>query len=78
MSGTDQAGREARLAEYGMTSQEIRLWYALAEVAGQFLQLPTLHPNERAETVVEIHKLQNRLLARPGLRAAGWPSDEDG
>jgi hypothetical protein len=56
-----------------MTDQEIGLWYDLGALAGRFLGLPPLHPNERTETVVEIHKLQNRLLARPGLRAVGWP-----
>jgi len=64
-----------RLLDYGMTEQEIELWYALASVAGGFLDLPTLHPGERGETVYEIHKLQNRLLARPGLRAVGWPQE---
>jgi len=63
-----------QLVEYGMTYQEIDLWYDLGTMAGRFLDLPTLHPNERNETVVELHKLQNRLLARPGLRAVGWPN----
>jgi|tagenome__1003787_1003787.scaffolds.fasta_scaffold20968070_4 hypothetical protein len=62
-----------RLVEHGMTNQEIDLWYDLGTVAGRFLDLPILHPNERDETVVELHKLQNRLLSRPGLRAVGWP-----
>lgn len=70
---TDERGSRESLAEYGMTDEEIGLWYDLAALAGRFLQLPTLHPNERAEAVVEFHRLQNRLLARPGLRAAGWP-----
>jgi hypothetical protein len=70
---TDDAGRQ-RLSQYGMTDDELDLWFDLAALAGRFLQLPTLHPNERSETVVELHALQTRLLARPGLRAAGWPS----
>jgi hypothetical protein len=70
---TDGPGGRERLASYGMTEDEIGLWYDLAALAGRFLQLPMLHPSERNEAVVEFHQLQNRLLARPGLRAAGWP-----
>jgi len=69
----DQVDESQGLADYGMTNQEIELWKDLGAVAGQFLQLPTLHPSERNETVIEIHRLQNRLLSRPGLRAVGWP-----
>ena len=65
-------GRQ-RLTEYGMTDDEIGLWFALADLAGRFLQLPVLHPSERSETAIEIHRIQNILLARPGLRAVGWP-----
>ena len=68
----EPTGRE-RLVNLGLTDAEIDLWYDLGALAGRFLELPTLHPNERGETVVEFHKLQNRLLARPGLRAVGWP-----
>ena len=64
------------LAELGMTQAEIDLWYALGEVAGMMLQLPKLHPMERHETAHDFHKLQSRLLARPGLRALGWPNQE--
>lgn len=63
-----------RLVEYGMTEQEIELWYDLGTLAGQFYELPTLHPTEWNETAAELHRLQDRLLARPGLRAVGWPS----
>ena len=63
----------AQLADFGMTEQELDLWFALAEVAGGFLRLPLLHPSEQQETVADLHHLQSRLLARPGLRAHGWP-----
>lgn len=65
----------AELAAYGMTEQELDLWFALARVAGAFQRLPTLHPNEWHETAADLHHLQNRLLARPGMRAQGWPRD---
>jgi len=61
------------LAELGMTDAELDVWYALADVASQMYQLPTLHPMEAHETQHDCHKLELRLLARPGLRAAGWP-----
>jgi hypothetical protein len=67
-----QSGRES-LAKLGMTEAELDVWYALADVASQMYKLPTLHPMEWHETCHEIHKLQSRLQARPGLRATGWP-----
>lgn len=63
----------AELRELGMTDGEIDVWFALANVAGRMLALPVLHPMEQRETATELHALQNRLLARPGLRAQGWP-----
>ena len=69
-----QLDRE-RLIAYGMTEDELDIWYALADVAGRMLQLPTLHPMEQHETAHDFHKLQDRLLARPGLRATGWPRE---
>ena len=74
MSDVDPGGggRE-RLARFGMTPEEIEAWEALGHVAGRLLALPVLHPNERQETVIDVPPLQSRLLARPGLRAMGWP-----
>jgi hypothetical protein len=63
----------AALRALGMTDEEQNLWDALAAVAGRMLQLPDLHPMEQHEVAHDFHKLQLRLLARPGLRAAGWP-----
>ncbi len=71
-SDNTQSGRES-LAKLGMTEAELDVWYALADVASQMYTLPTLHPMEAHETQHDFHKLQLRLLARPGLRAAGWP-----
>ncbi|GEM85183.1 hypothetical protein [Meiothermus hypogaeus] len=66
------AEERRRLLDYGMTPEEVEIWLALGKVAGTLLKLPTLHPNEQEETVRDIHNLQNRLLARVGLRALGW------
>jgi hypothetical protein len=75
MTAPDPAA--AALQALGMTAEEQDLWSALASVAGRMLQLPELHPMERHEAAHDFHKLQVRLLARPGLRAAGWPRPTD-
>jgi hypothetical protein len=66
------ADARTRLAQLGMTEDELELWEAVAAVAGRMLELPVLHPSEREETATDFHRIQLRLLARPGLRAAGW------
>ena len=62
-----------RLVAFGMTEDEVELWFDLADVAGRALNLPVLHDMEREETASDFHRLQSRLLARPGMRAQGWP-----
>ena len=57
------------LLDFGLTPAELQLWYDLAKVAGRMMELPVQHPMERQETATEFHVLQNRLLARPGIRA---------
>jgi hypothetical protein len=66
-------GGSARLEQLGMTADEVELWEVLGAVAGRMLNLLELHPTERHEVVHDFHRLQLRLLARPGLRTAGWP-----
>jgi len=58
--------------EHRMTKEEFEAFEALTKVANLMLHLPLLHPMEKEETCHDIHKLQLRLLARPGLRAIGW------
>lgn len=72
----DTGNADQSLLEYGMTEEEVRTWNALARVAGAMLELPVLHPMERQEVAADFHRLQLRLLARPGLRAAGWPQEQ--
>ena len=69
----DSTSAAQQLKDYGMTDEEVALFFDLAAVAGRVLNLPMLHPNERREVVNDFHNIQNRLLARPGLRAQGWP-----
>jgi hypothetical protein len=68
-----RAEGRAKLAALGMTRDELDLWESVAGVAGRMLDLPILHPMEREETATDFHRIQLRLLARPGLRAQGWP-----
>jgi hypothetical protein len=63
-----------RLLAFGMTEDEVEIWFALAEVAGRTMNLPVLHPMEQQETASDFHRLQSRILARPGMRAQGWPA----
>lgn len=57
------------LVKIGMNEGEIKIWYGLADLAGKMLKLKKFHPMENHEIAHDIHKLQNRLLARPYLRA---------
>jgi hypothetical protein len=57
------------LLELGMTREEVELWYDIANVAGRMRRLPEQHPMERGEMVTEFHAIQNRLLARVGVRS---------
>ncbi len=67
----DADERRARLAAFGMTYDELALWYATAELAGRMLELPEpgAGADERHEIVHGLHRIQDQLLARPGRRA---------
>jgi hypothetical protein len=67
----DADERRARLARFGMTDEELELWYATAELAGRMLELPEpgAATDERHELVHALHRVQDQLLARPGRRA---------
>ena len=69
----DADERRARLARFGMTDEELDLWYATAELAGRMLELPEpgAGTDERHELVHALHRVQDGLLARPGRRAVG-------
>lgn len=69
----DADERHQRLLQYGMTADELELWYATAELAGRMLELPEpgAGTDERHEIVHGLHRIQDGLLARPGRRAAG-------
>jgi hypothetical protein len=72
MPEPDNSQQREALRRFGMTDTEIGIWFALADVAGRMLQLPVLHPTERQETAADFHHIQDRLLARAGMRAQGW------
>jgi hypothetical protein len=52
----------------GMTEAEADCWEHAARAAGEFFELPELHPMDRAEVASAIHVLQNKLLSRPTYR----------
>jgi hypothetical protein len=67
----DADERRARLERFGMTGEELELWYATADLAGRMLELPEPADgsDERHELVHALHRVQDSLLARPGRRA---------
>lgn len=66
------------LLTFGLTPAELEVWYDLARVADKMLALPVQHPMEQHETATEFHALQNRLMARAGMRAQrGWRPPTD-
>lgn len=52
----------------GMTQAEADCWETIAKAAGQFFELPELHPMDAAEMASAIHVVQNKLLSRPTYR----------
>ncbi len=74
---TDTDAFRARLVALGMTEPEIALWNSVADVARGMLELPPLHPMAEHEMGHAIHRVQDLLLARPGLRAEGWGREPD-
>lgn len=52
----------------GMTEAEADCWETIAKAAGQFFELPELHPMDAAEMASAIHVVQNKLLSRPTYR----------
>jgi hypothetical protein len=57
-----------------MTNAEIDLWLALEDVGTRMEGLPELHPMAAHEAAHALHRVQDLLLSRPGLRAQGWGS----
>ena len=62
------------ITKHNMTEKELEAFEAVTKAATLILHLPKLHPMEKEEACHDIHKLQLRLLARPGLRVLGWKS----
>jgi hypothetical protein len=70
--GRSMPRRRARLAKLGMTEPEIDAWLALADAGTKFAALPQLHPMAEHEAAHALHRVEDLLLARPGMRAQGW------
>jgi hypothetical protein len=54
--------------EAGMTAAEADCWELAARLAGQFFDLPKLHPMDAQEVATAVHVIQNKLLSRPTYR----------
>jgi hypothetical protein len=52
----------------GMTEAEADCWETIAKAAGQFFDLPALHPMDAQEVASAIHIVQNKLLSRVTYR----------
>jgi hypothetical protein len=51
-----------------MTDAEADCWVTVARAAGQFFELPKLHPMDDHEVAHAIHVIQHKLLSRPTYR----------
>src|SRR5918999_5872985 len=67
----------ARLTRLGMTDAEIEAWHALERAGARIAALPQLHPMAEHEAAHALHRIEDLLLARPGMRAQGWGSAPD-
>ena len=67
----DADERHRRLLAYGLSEDELTLWYDVAGIAGRMLELPEAGPEDRHELVHGMHRVQDQLLARPGRRTVG-------
>ena len=72
MGDLPKATVRVELAKLGMTEQEIDAWLALAAAEERLAALPQLHPMGEHEAAHALHRVQDLLLSRPGLRAQGW------
>ena len=58
----------------GMTDAEIEAWLALERAGARIAALPQLHPMAEHEAAHALHRIEDLLLSRPGMRAQGWGS----
>lgn len=56
-----------------LTDAEKRILNMSADLFNAIVALPVLHALDVAETVRDIHDIQNRIMARPVLRELGMP-----
>jgi hypothetical protein len=72
------AERGALMRGLGLTTEETEALVLLTVAASRILALPVLHPMERTEAAGFVHALQSAVLARPAMRAFGWPEPGEG
>lgn len=57
------------LSSVGMTEAEIDAMASTVILANQLLDLPVLHAADKSEVCHAIHIVQDKLMARPAMRA---------
>ena len=60
---------ELALVDAGMTDDEVRAMSLTVDCANEIFDLPKLHPMDDEEFCHAIHVVQEKLLARPSMRA---------
>ena len=64
----DEEAERQRVMACGLNEEEEACWVAVADAAGSFFDLPTLHPMDGHEVSHAIHVIQHKLLSRPVYR----------
>jgi hypothetical protein len=64
----DEKAERQHVIACGMTEAEADCWVTVAKAAGQFFDLPKLHPMDDHEVAHAIHIIQHKLLSRPAYR----------
>jgi hypothetical protein len=64
----DEKAERKRVLACGLTEAEADCWVVVAKAAGQFFDLPKLHPMDDHEVAQAIHIIQHKLLSRPVYR----------
>jgi hypothetical protein len=73
----DEKAERQHMLACGFTDAEADCWMQVAKAAGNFFNLPKLHPMDEHEVAQAIHIIQNKLLSRPTYRRyKGLPQGE--
>lgn len=60
-----------------ITDEELKALERIGDAFNRIMALPEIHPADKGEFIRDIHDIQNRILARVGLRAMREREEED-